>query len=667
MTGSRCVVTGAVGRPLARGRLLFGAQRVTLSRWPQPDEILLRFEQTDPQLEYLLRTECLLRPGHTRLFRIASDGLAYECRSLRVRPGARYIIVNTTGPISSKGHTSQIDISCEGVYGAILNLPHALSEDWEDVLHHLGIGQAKTIEVWPAGLSAVTWDGEGHGEWLASERPCLGIQSDHTLDSLILSMGTHSDQKIKLTPVMPGKPVFVELSQLPVGLHTLHISAQSTLPAQRELLGDLDVVMRIREAQPWSSGVSHRGPLIAQVEPASPTLEQLWEGRVGVTIRGPANRKVNCRVSLFEREDDPPIYSNVFPPLQLPVTADHWRVHLERYFCKKAENYYDIARLCELEFEAEELGAFTVRCEREFTPFRWSVLRQGSNYIVRLIDDSGDSSQPEILYIAFETPFDQHLCKQKAEYNAPETGGMYVARVNEFQSAVIVPPMVRSLEDLGCTPRINNQDRSIESIFQSLSMAKLWNQAKLSGNFSSLLRRRIVMRAIISHIFQLIGGKNWANAERLANSGTNGIIYLKRAVSTQRGEIAVGTIIADEYVRLAASPLEERVNRIKTLAMRFNLLPSSKRQVRVSGGKVIRRTNTASEPALRWLSEFALRLASDPCNVDTWAGNRLNEGLERLIKAPTMARAARFLVLATDHHLKTQSAIGDIFAGWEWP
>ena len=76
LTGSRCVVAGASGRPLARGRLLHGPQRVMLARWPRPHEVLLRFEHRDSQLDYLLRTECLLRPGPRWLFRIASDGLA---------------------------------------------------------------------------------------------------------------------------------------------------------------------------------------------------------------------------------------------------------------------------------------------------------------------------------------------------------------------------------------------------------------------------------------------------------------------------------------------------------------------------------------------------------------------------------------------------------------
>jgi hypothetical protein len=41
LTASRCVVAGAAGRPVARGRFLHGAQRVTLARWPRPEEVLL--------------------------------------------------------------------------------------------------------------------------------------------------------------------------------------------------------------------------------------------------------------------------------------------------------------------------------------------------------------------------------------------------------------------------------------------------------------------------------------------------------------------------------------------------------------------------------------------------------------------------------------------------
>jgi len=178
LADSRCTVAGAVGRPLARGRLMHGAQQVLLGRWPRPDEVLLQFERPAPELEYLLRAECLLRPGPTWLFRVASDGQAYELRSLRTRPGQRYIVISTEAPIGARVGVRTVALSCEGAQGVLLDLPNALGPDWAESLVALGLTQAKSIQLWPAGLAPAGWDGEGRGEWLASEKPCIAICAD---------------------------------------------------------------------------------------------------------------------------------------------------------------------------------------------------------------------------------------------------------------------------------------------------------------------------------------------------------------------------------------------------------------------------------------------------------------------------------------------------------
>src|SRR5262249_29393163 len=95
LTESRCVVAGSLGPPLARGALLHGPRLVVLRSWPSPKSVLLRFEQPVPaELEYLLSAECLLRPGPQWLFRIASDGLAYELRGNLVRRGQSYVLTS---------------------------------------------------------------------------------------------------------------------------------------------------------------------------------------------------------------------------------------------------------------------------------------------------------------------------------------------------------------------------------------------------------------------------------------------------------------------------------------------------------------------------------------------------------------------------------------------
>ena len=68
-----------------------------------------------------------------------------------------------------------------------------------------------------------------------------------------------------------------------------------------------------------------------------------------------------------------------------------------------------------------------------------------------------------------------------------------------------------------------------------------------------------------------------------------------------------------------------------------------------------------------WLAEFALRLASNPVGLVTWAGEDLKAGLSRLFEVSVLARAARFFVLVVDRHLQSSSAqVKHWYAGWEW-
>lgn len=667
LTGSRCVVAGAAGRPLARGRLLHGAQRVALVSWPRSDEVLLHFEQSDPQLDYLLRTECLLRPGATRLFRVASDGLAYELRSMRVRPGEKYVIVSSSGPLRVGAHARAVVLTCEGVQGATIELPDAIDGEWEEELRTLGLGQAKTIEVWPAGLSAFVWDGEGHGEWLASERPCFAICTDHHIDALLVSLIGSEEDFIEITPIKPGAPIFVELPHLPVGLHTVRVSARGGPESEAEQIGDLNVVMRIREARPWVAGVSPHGPLFVQMDPLVPTLEQLWEGRAEVTVRGPTGRNIKCRAALFEKEDGAAIVVKHLPPIELPVTPHGWRTHFERHFrnAKDTQGSYDSARACELQFSADELGAFTVRCEREFTPLRWGVRRRGQEHVLQLVDDSGGHEPPSVARLAFETPNIEEPLALAQKYKVPPAGGLYVSRMGQFSAAIIAPPAGRGLADLGCTPRLDVREHSMDSVVHLLELSRLWGHARIPGDIFSATRRHHVLRAIAQEVFRVLGGNTWFKAEVAIRDGRGEIAALKREVSKRQEERAVGVAIWRDCERLATADRQVCVERLAELGTRFLSLPWASTPPISYGNVIVRRSKSIADD-LKWLAEFALRLASDPSGAENWAGPGLCDGTRYLFNIPTFARAARFLVLATDHHLQSNVATGELYAGWDW-
>jgi hypothetical protein len=680
LSDSRCTVAGAAGRPLARGRVLRAFQRVLLNRWPLPEEILLQFEKSDPQLEYLLRTDSLLRPGPRWLFRIASDGLAYEMRGLSVRAGQRYIVVGTNDSFTPHSLLRPIKSSCEGVQAALLELSTSLSREFEVGLQQLGIGLARTIQAWPAGLAAIVWDGEGTGEWLASERPCIGIRADHPLDSLIVQFGSNEDL-LEIEQLPQGEVVFVELPVLPVGVHKLRISSRGKAAGAITTIGVLDVRIRVREARPWTPGVSPQGLLMVEVDPMSPTLEQLWEGRVEIALRGPSARQVRFEATLIDSAGS--TLTRQLPPLALPVTPDQWRDHFDKFFrrAKDIESVYDLARACDLKITAEEFGFFNLRCERAFTALRWIVRQHDRRHVVRLLDDSGEATQLSVCFMSFESPTTEEPLSGSLSYDVPQCGGLYVARRGDSVAAVIARREVHGFPDLQFTPVVAAQNRSPETIVRLLRLVSLWQTATISGNIFSVYSQRKVLEAIIRHIFFLIAGQRWHAAEIVFRDSSR-LEDLKRSVSRRRDEAGLTAALTIECDRLAKASCAERVARLTQLASRFLRLPSSltpRRPLTLAvvthrGRRVLEdRLGAADAGAddLKWLCEFALRIASDPAYAESWAGSKLHQGVAELLNVPTIAKAARYFVLAIDNKMRSQTEAGrtrawQFYAGWSW-
>ena len=647
LTGSRCTVAGSTGRPLARGRLLHGLQRVKLSRWPQSEEVLLQFERPSPQLEYLLRTECLLRPGPTWLFKIATDGIGYELRHQRVRSGSTYVVVTTEPPLPSSHGLQPIDLQCDGAFGTLLELPPALDQAWERTLRRLRLPQARTVEVWPAGLDAFAWDGEGNGEWLATEQPCLAIRVDHPLEALYVSAHFNAGPPLEVSSIVPGEPIFVALPNLPPGLHRLQFLARTTPLAEQAPLGDLDVTIRIRDpASPASS--SHRA-FDVHVDPPTSPLEQLWQGQTDITIRGPARSDVMCSVSLYETDASPPIISKQLPSITLPVSVDGWRKHFTNHFrnARRVDEAYDASRHCELLFDGRELGSFTFWFSREFTPLRWSSRRRARSYVLRLHNDTGLDPAPTITRLTFENPIVEEQVNIGPEYLVPASGGMYVARLLSTTAAIILPPINPKLSALSCNPQVAFPNRSLDATVRLLAMARLWSRARLRGAMIAVLRQREVLLALSSCITRLLCGDRWGLSENVARLKDDRIGTLKAVLS--RGRDPMGALLSRDFAGLSAATCDERADHVAEILVNFHLLPSG-----------------TPEPEARWLSELALRVASDPAGVPDWAGDRLREGLNRLRELPALARAARFLVLAIDDQFRVRSHPAQLYAGWHW-
>ena len=286
MHGCRCL--GQTTRALCR--CLHGVQRVLFARWPRADEVLLQFEQPAPQLEYLLRTECLLRPGPSWLFRIASDGLAYELRSRRVRPGERYILVSADGPVQTTEHLQPVELECKGLHGALICLTRGA---------YTAVGsQAWTPRSCPSK--------EGRGVARRARRGFLGRRRAWRMARLRETVSGHlCRSRTRRSHGVAGTGIAsratISPRERPYSWN-YHSSTLACTPSESTLgaapwghpwsMGALDVVMRIREARPWSPGMVAHGPLSVQVDPPHLHSSSSGRGASEMSVGGPAGRHV---------------------------------------------------------------------------------------------------------------------------------------------------------------------------------------------------------------------------------------------------------------------------------------------------------------------------------------------------------------------------------------
>ncbi len=674
LTGSRCVVAGSTRRPIARCGFLHGARQVRLQEWPSPGNALLSFERSTPELDALLDTECLLRPGDVWLFRVASDGLAYEVRGRNVRPGQRYVLISTGQPFPKGSVGVPATVSCAGISAADLSLDNALNLETTEYLQQFGISQSRSVDVWPAGLAASRWDGEGAADWLSSEAPCIGIRSDYDVESFGLVLDNDANTWTEVRPTSTGQALFIELPELPLGPHELGIKTKARGDDGLDATGHLQIL--VREPTPWEPGFGSQGAILIVADPTTPSMEDMWEGKATVEIHGPPSRRVRCSVVLFERRKDEPFLQRTLPPLGLPATGPEWRDYFEQHFrrVRDCQNGYDLAQSLAIRFDGEELGAFTLTCEREFTPLRWVVRHSSQGYRIRLLDDVDAADEASLKRYDFTDP-ERGLELDAREFRRFRTKadpGLYVAESGGHRRAVVIPPLaVKTFSDMRICPQIQVRDRSPRRVGELLNAISIWGNSQLPGDLFSRMMRRQVVSALLHKVHELFGGARWGRVEqrfteRERPQDDAALAELRWEIS-KKYETGLGASLLEKLPEFVDAPVPQRVVDFSSTVARFLQLPTSASPSihRSGGSSVIQGSSRVQDPV--WLSEFALRLASDPESAAAWAGDHLEAAVGSLFELPTLARAARFLVLTVASRTPRADVNEDLLVpGWEW-
>ena len=526
LTQTRCSLQGVHG-PRPSGWLLTGRRIAVLRSYPDPSLPLIRFERRHATIEHLVNAECRLTEPPW-LFRIGEDGTAREIRGRVVRPNSAYILVAPTDDALPNEWADDCAIECEGVHAVRLTVPDPVTKVWGRRLRRLNLQPAGTIRVWPAGIPGRNWDGEGMSEWLTTEAPCIGLLGDYPVGSYEVSVNG-------ATTVIPcsgnrNEATFVRLEPLPAGEYLLTVQARRD--SDREVAvpsgparGYLNISVRLPEA--WGGGMLGHSGLRITCEPTNATLDQFWSNELDLTVQGPGERKVQLRCSLNNRTGNRILSKPVGKPTTLPVSPAMWRDKF-RQFADQQRLRYSEATAGRLTVDGGELGEVFIEFERELLPLRWEarIGRRSTN--LRLVDDTGSPSAPDVRFHSVESPLDVEPVTADAAYVGFEVGppgGLFWVRkgVNTDAVAVEATGAVQTFStfsELGVNPSFRALKTGAVSVTTAIHLLSSWHNARPLSPLAQL-RRNDVARRLASAIQERVYGPSWTMAStRFEKAGT---------------------------------------------------------------------------------------------------------------------------------------------------
>lgn len=642
VANQRCTIAGTPPRTFPGVYLLYGNQEVSLIRWPASDEVLIKFEEPHKDLDYLLTTEALLRPGPRWLFKISGDGTARYIKTGVVKPASSYVLVNRDGHSWPPVLNSTVAVvNCEGITAVQFDVPEVVSKIYSEELGSFSLHVSGGLEVAPVALPAAKWDDAGLGEWLSTDQPLIRISADFEVDGVLLNLVGPSPAKLELT--QPAWPVLVDLGKLEAGVYELHVLVSR--PGSEALIsGHLQFTIRVPRV--WTGDQTRATAFSARISPAEPTLDEFWEERVTVELLGPHNHQADGEIRFFSNESDTPIYEQQFGPLQLPCTTTAWSQAWENITADiHAQNAYDASSECELVFSCE-LGRNVLRAIRESKPLRWIVKRGNSGYFLRF-EQLDDQLPVEFSRYAFRTPTERSTVSEDpfSGFRVSEDGGLFVATSGQETASVVIPPAIHSFKYLSADVIVPENTRSEMSINAIVQILELWSCARSVGNRFFQKRTNAVLDALNHELIRLLCGNEWLTGEAKYEQNTVPPEALWRFVSPATRYERMGRDFIAKRQLLQTQTSTEIVELLETASRDYLDLPT-----------FVGRRNQGTVPQ-QWAIEFAYRLISRPETIRNWAQTEFIPGIGYLLKAPLLCRVARFLFLLSHAPQDTETRV----------
>ena len=435
-------------------RLSWSNVDVPLRGFPDEATPVVELEGAPAAMLPLLTPLTTLELGPIWLLRRTEDNAFRQVAGNHVRPALAYVLVTRGTPPPELVKALALRPSTTGLHGVFaydFHTPPTISQPYRTALKQLGLGYSLRARVEPAGLNPVVHRDFDGPSWAAGEDVMLRLSADFPAAEFILDLDVGERSRFAAANV----PIFVTLGPLPVGRHTLKISAVAR-GATTDAAIDVNPVLfnfGVFEPRPWTDVASERAGFRVLLEPANATLESVMSGHAAVSLYGPPGRRVNWRLDTIDASGHV-AGSGLLTQIRLPMGENGFAPALRRL--KDYSDAIDAAHRVDLVAELDELGRQTVRFPHRVDPLRWSLdpVRQH----LRLIDETAHDEDVRVTRMDLISPAIRRAASSTdlvAGIDLPGPGALFSAaykgeRYVAFASAPVAERLM-TFSELGLT------------------------------------------------------------------------------------------------------------------------------------------------------------------------------------------------------------------------
>lgn len=506
-----------------------------LVAFPAPNAPIIEVEAAPANIAPILSPLIVLGERSVWLLRQGEDNAFREVVKGRVRPSQAYLIVTREAVTQDVIHSLSLRPSVAGLDGIsayAFDTPALIPEAYRLALKGLGLGFSLRAFVEPAGLSPVSAPNFDGPSWAAGEEVILRLSADFPTAGFFVTLD--GDRCIRIAAA--DGPIFVALGALPVGRHTLSVSATTRARASAEPGVDTSAAVFdfcVFEPRPWIDVAAERAGFRVLLDPPDASLERVLTGHAAVNIYGPLGGKVSWRVETIDASGHV-AGGGALMQVRLPAGRDGFGAALKRL--RDYSDAIDASHRVDLVAELDELGRQTLRFPHAVEPLRWNL--NSEKRLWRLIDETAhdeeiratqmDLARPAVRRRASHTDLVNgiELAPPGALFSVTYKGHRYVAL-----ASVLSSDRLTAFSDLGLTQDFRPKgSESAEAIVQLIGAIKLWWRARPIGRLAVVRKSQTVV-GLENELRRFACGADWS----ALLDGSNG-----RPPELERAQAAVG-------------------------------------------------------------------------------------------------------------------------------